>query len=321
MKAIGYEEFGGPEVLHVVELPDPVPGPGEVRVRVHAAAVSPTDTLRRAGIRARDGMPAEELFGQDKPMVPGMEFAGVLEEIGPDTQTELSVGDHVMGMLRPNGTFGAYSEHVVVSAESVVRTPAGVDDVAASTLPLNGLTAQMTLDMLNLKPGGTIAVTGAAGTYGVYVVQLAKANGLRVVADAAPKDRELVQSLGADVIVERGDEVAKRILEAVPGGVDGLADGAVLDELVLSAVRPGGRLATVRHWESAEPIDGVTICPVRVRYYVHERAKLDRLRELVEEGKLTLRVAGTLPAEQAGEAHRRLAEGGLRGRLVLIFGS
>ena len=318
MKAIGYVEFGGPEVLHVVELPDPVAGQGQVRVRVRAAAVNPTDTLRRAGIRARDGQPAEELSEEDKPMVPGMEFAGVLEEIGPGTETPLSVGDHVMGMLRPKGTHGAYSEQVVVSAESIVRTPAGFDDVAASTLPMNGRSAQMTLDLLDLSSGDTIAVTGAAGTYGAYVVQLAKANGLTVVADAAPKDLELVKSLGADIVVERGDDVAERIEEAVPGGVDGLADGAVLDELVLPAVRPGGCLATVRNWESG-PINGVAIRTVRVPNYCCERDKLDKLRDLVEEGKLTLRVAATLPAEQAGEAHRRLAEGGLRGRLVLTF--
>jgi hypothetical protein len=97
VKAIGYVEFGGPEVLHVVELPDPVPGQGQVRVRVRAAAVSPTDTLWRAGIRARDGQAAEELSEEEKPKAPGMEFAGVLEEIGPGSETPLAVGDHVMG--------------------------------------------------------------------------------------------------------------------------------------------------------------------------------------------------------------------------------
>jgi NADPH2:quinone reductase len=129
---------------------------------------------------------------------------------------------------------------------------------------------------------------------------------------------ELVESLGADIVVERGDDVAKRIVEAVPGGVDGLADGAVLDELVLPAVRRDGCLATVRNWES-EPINGVTIRAVRVPNYHREREKLDKLRQLVEDGKLSLRVAATLPAEQAAEAHRRLAEGGLRGRLFLTF--
>lgn len=313
MKAIGHTGFGGPGVLHEVELPDPVPGPGQLRIRVRAAAVSPTDTLRRAGLRA------EEMREEDRPYVPGMELAGVLEEIGPGTRTDLLVGDHVMGVLFPRGSHGAYSEQIVLPAESVVRTPAGVDDVAASTVPMNGLTARMTLDELALKPGQTLGVTGAAGTYGGYVVQLAKVEGLRVIADAADKDRPLVEQHGADVIVRRGDDIADRILEVVPGGVDGLADGAVLNEKVVRAVRAGGRLVTVRHFEG-EPVNGVTFHPVRVRHYVRERAKLDRLRELVEQGALTPRVAGTYPAAQAEAAHRRLARGGTRGRLVLVFG-
>jgi NADPH2:quinone reductase len=196
-------------------------------------------------------------------MVPGMEFAGVLEEIGLSSETPLSLGEHVMGMLRPKGTHGAYSEQVVVPTDSIVRTPAGFDDVAASTLPMNGLSAQMTLDLLDISPGDTIAVTGAAGTYGAYMAQLAKASGLTVIADAASNDMEVVKSLVADFVVGRGDDVAKRIVEAVPGGVDGLADGAILNELVLPAVRQGGSLATMRNWDS-EPINGVAIRKVRV---------------------------------------------------------
>jgi NADPH:quinone reductase len=313
MRAIGHHEFGGPEVLEEVELPDPVPGPGQVRIRVRAAAVNPTDTLRRSGLRA------EEMRGQEKPYVPGMDLAGLLEDIGPATVTDLSVGDHVMGILFPRGPHGAYSEQVVLPVESVTRVPAGVDDLAAATLPMNGVTARMTLDMLELEPGQTIGVTGAAGTYGGYVIQLAKAAGLRVVADAADQDRERVKAHGADIIVERGDDVAGRILQAVPGGVDGLADGAVLNEKVAGAVRPGGRLVTMRHYKG-DPVNGVTYHPVRVRPGVGEQAKLDYLRELVEEGKLTPHVAAAYPAGAAAQAHRRLELGGTRGRLVLTFG-
>ncbi|WP_200945141.1 MULTISPECIES: NADP-dependent oxidoreductase [unclassified Nocardioides] len=302
----------------MIELPDPEPRVGEIRVRVYAAAVSPTDTLRRAGVRALDGQPATELADQDFPLVPGMEFAGVVVEIGPDTDADVKVGDHVMGAMVPSGTRGSYAEQVVVPADSVVRTPAGVDDVAASTLPMNGLTALISIDALQVAPGQTIGVTGAAGTYGGYVVQLAKAAGLRVIADAAEKDRDLVASFGADVVVARGDDVADRFLEAAPGGLDGLVDGAVLNELVVGAVRPGGRLVTVRHYES-EPIGGVTFHAVRVRYFVHDRAKLEQLRELVDSGQLTLRVAQTFPAADASEAHEVLARGGTRGRLVLTF--
>jgi NADPH:quinone reductase len=207
---------------------------------------------------------------------------------------------------------------VTMPMESVARIPAGFDDVAAATLPMNGLTARRSLDLLELKPGQVLGVTGAAGAYGGYVVELAKVDGLRVIADASEVDRALVRSLGADVIVDRGDGIVDRFREAVPEGVDGLADGAVLDEKVVGAIRPGGRIVTVRHYVG-EAVNGVTYHPVRGREYAREWAKLDRLRALVEEGKLTLRVAGTYPAEQAAQAHRQLAKGGTRGRLVLTF--
>jgi NADPH:quinone reductase-like Zn-dependent oxidoreductase len=248
-----------------------------------------------------------------------MDVAGVLEKIGPGTDTDLAVGEHVMGIVAPRDTHGGYAEQVVLPADSVVRVPAGADDVAASTLPMNGLTARMALDLLGLRAGQTIAVTGAAGVYGGYVVQLAKTEGLRVVADAAPRDRDLVRDLGADIIVDRGDDVSEHIRRAVPEGVDALADGAVLNNKVIGAVRDGGRIATVRGYIGAS-MRGITYHPVQVRAYATERAKLDTLRDLVEKGRLTLRVAGTYPAAQAAEAHRRLEAGGTRGRLVLTFG-
>lgn len=312
MKAIGVTEFGGPDVLHAVEMPEPRPGAGQLRVRVHAATVNPTDTILRSGARA------EAMREDPKPYVPGMDVAGVLEEIGPDTETDLRVGEHVMGIVVPKGDHGGYTEQLVLPAESVVRVPSGASDAQAATLPMNGLTAQMTLDLLELVPGQTLAVTGAAGSYGGYVVQLAKHRGLRVVADASKADRALVESLGADLVVDRGEDVADRIREAVPEGVDGLADGAVLDDKVIDAVRDGGGVATVRFF-AGEPERGVTYHRVMVPQYATEHGKLDQLRVLAEQGVLTLRVADTFPAEQASEAHRRLEAGGTRGRLVLTF--
>jgi NADPH:quinone reductase len=100
-----------------------------------------------------------------------MDVAGALEKIGPGTTTDLTVGEHVMGIVVPQGTHGGYAEQVVLPADSVVRVPAGADDVAASTLPMNGLTARRTLDLLGPRAGQTIAVTGAAGVYGGYVIR------------------------------------------------------------------------------------------------------------------------------------------------------
>jgi NADPH:quinone reductase-like Zn-dependent oxidoreductase len=313
MKAVGVIEYGGPDALQVVELPEPEVGPGQVLIRVHAAAVSPTDTMVRNGSRSE----AQKAAGPP-PYVPGMDAAGVVEEIGEGVATELAVGDHVMAIVVPNGSHGAYSERIVVPAESVARQPAGATHVEASTLPMNGLTAQLALDVLGLEPGQTLAVTGAAGAFGGYVVQLAKAAGLTVVADASEADEELVGRLGADVVLRRGDDFADRVRERYPNGVDGAADGALLNGLLAPAVRDGGTVTTVRGYrDTAER--GVVFHPILVREYALAQVKLDRLRELAEAGRVTLRVAGTVPKEQAGEAHRRLEAGGLRGRMVIEF--
>jgi NADPH:quinone reductase-like Zn-dependent oxidoreductase len=297
-------------VLRVLDLPEPEAGPGEVRIRVHAAAVNPTDTLLRSGGQRR------RMKDVPPPYVPGMDAAGVLEQVGEAAVTDLRPGDRVMAIVVPRGAHGAYAERIVVPAESVARVPAGASDAEAASLPMNGLTARLALDVLDLEPGQTLAVTGAAGALGGYTIQLARADGLRVVADAAPRDEQLVKELGADIVLPRGDDFPQQVRTAVPDGVHGLVDAALLDRRTLPAVRDGGRIATVRGF-SDDGERGVTFHPVMVRDYAREQAKLDGLRQQVEAGQVTLRVARTLPAEQAAEAHRLLEAGGVRGRLVI----
>jgi NADPH:quinone reductase-like Zn-dependent oxidoreductase len=313
VRAIGLTEFGGPEVLQVLDLPVPEPESGEVRIRVHAAAINPTDTVLRSGSQR------QRLEGRPGPYVPGMDAAGVVDAIGPDTDTTLRPGDPVVAIVRPYGPRGgAYADFIVVPAQSAVPIPDGADFPAAATLPMNALTARLGLDQIDAPAGGTIAVTGAAGAFGGYAVQLAKADGLRVLADASPADKDLVTALGADEVVARGDDVARRFRALVGNGVDGLLDGAVLDELVLPAIRDGGGLSVIRGW--AGPVDrGIQLHQTWVNTVATDQARLLRLRDQASEGVLTLRVADVLPAEQAVQAHRRLAAGGLRGRLILDF--
>ena len=312
IRVVGVDEFGGPEALKVFEVPEQHAGAGQVRIRVHAAAVNPTDTYTRNGDRA------EMLKAFPPPYVPGMDVAGILDEIGDGVDSRLSVGDRVMAIVVPSGGHGGYSESLVLPAASVAHAPFGSSHAEASTLPMNGLTARLSLDLLGLEAGQTLAVTGAAGAYGGYVVQLAKADGMRVLADASEADSALVESLGADVVVRRGDDVADRFLEHAPGGVDALADGAVQNSLVFRAIRDGGGYATVRGYGGELP-RGIVNHPVWVRTYAQEWAKLDRLRAQAELGAVSLRVAPTFRAEQAAEAHRLLEAGGIRGRLVLEF--
>ena len=310
---MGLTEFGGPEVLRILELSDPAVGTGQLLIRVHAAAVNPTDALIRSGEHAR-------MFGTaaQPPYVPGMDAAGVLVGIGEETRTDFTLGDHVMAFIGPIGSYGAYSELIAVSANSVVRSPRGLSDVEACTVLMNGLTARVALDTLALRPSDTVLITGAAGTFGGYTVQLAKEAGLTVIADAAEADERAVASFGADIILRRGADLASRVRAHFPDGVDGAIDGALLNERLAPAVRDGGVVITLRMYGGIGERN-VRFVPIRSRMHSEERDKLDQLRRLVEKGKLAIRIAGVYPKEQAAEAHRRLEKGGLRGRLVLEF--
>ena len=217
---------------------------------------------------------------------------------------------------RPEG--GAMAESVVVPAASVARVPEGTSLEAAATLPMNGLTVRLALDLLALTPGAALAVTGAAGAVGAYAVELGVADGLRVIAVASPSDEALLKKLGAEAVVPRGKDAAQGIRSIVPAGVDGLIDAAVIGAPILPAIRDGGGLAAVRGFQG-ETERGITIHLVQVSKYAENQAALARLGQLVGQGKLTLRVAETFPPERAGDAHKRLEAGGVRGRLVIVF--
>jgi NADPH:quinone reductase len=310
MRAVGITRFGGPEVLEIVERPVPEPGDDEVRIRVCAATVNPADTVLRSG---RHGPPD----GLEPPYVPGMELAGTIDLARPGSR--FRPGDRVMAIvspLTPRG--GAQAELVVVPSDSVAAVPDGIGLAAAATLPMNGLTARLALDLLGLVPGETLAVTGAAGAVGGYTIQLAVVAGLRVIADALPKDSELVRGLGADVVVPRGPEVASAIRLATGDGADALVDAAVMGPSVLPAIRDGGQLAALRPFRG-ETERSVKVIPIWVEDYLQAGDKLADLAGLAAAGRLTLRVNRTLPAENAAEAHRLLEAGGVRGRLVLEF--
>lgn len=310
MQVVGVEQFGGPEALAVHEVPEPHAGAGSVRIQVQAFAVNPTDTGVRAG--QRDSSQASP------PYVPGMDAAGVIDEVGPDV-TGWEVGDEVMAIALPLSAHGgAYVQELVAPVGSFTRIPRGTSLEAASTVPMNGLTALQILSLAGLSRGDTLAVTGAAGLLGNYVVQLAVAAGLTVIADAAPADEALVRSLGPAHIVPRGSSFVSAVRELVPDGADALADAAVQRSSVVDAVRDGGVLLDVRGW-SGDGSRGIRFEQVAVFSEYRSFDKLEQLRHAVEGGTLVPRVAEVLPASRAGEAHERLEAGGTRGRFVLTW--
>ncbi|MGW3517550.1 alcohol dehydrogenase catalytic domain-containing protein [Streptomyces hydrogenans] len=311
MRALVFDSFGGPEVLRIAEVPVPATGPGQVRVRVEAATVHPVDLATRSGALAEAGL----MTGGTGTGL-GWDVAGVVEETGPGVGS-VRPGDRVIGMNdRLDVPLGTQAEHVVLDAHAVAQAPAGLAPAAAATLPLAGLTALQALDALALPEDGTLLVTGAAGAVGGYAVQLAVARGLRVVATARAADEPLVRELGAAHFVPSGPgRLGGEVRALVPGGVAGALDAAVLGAAALDAVRTGGAFAALVAGGAPYPLRGIRVVPVWVRA---DADRLDHLARLAEAGALTPRVADALPLADAAKAHRRLAEGALRGRLVLV---
>jgi NADPH:quinone reductase-like Zn-dependent oxidoreductase len=307
VRAVVITAPGGPEVLDVADRPVRDPGPGEVRIAVKAAAVNPTDI----GLRQRGGP-------GDPPWIPGMDAAGVVDAVGAGVD-RLRERDEVMAAVsprRPDG--GAQAELIVVPAASVVPIPNGATLQEAATLPMNGLTAMLGLEMLSLANGQTLAVSGGAGLLASYVIPLAKEQGLRVIADATPEDEELVRSFGADVVVPRGERFTAAVREVVPEGVDALYDTALLRREAFPAIRDGGAMVVVRGWEG-DTERGIVVHPVLVVNALERTEWLEHLRELASAGRLQLRVAGEYPPEQAAEAQQVMDAGGIRGRAVIVF--
>ncbi|MYS87621.1 alcohol dehydrogenase catalytic domain-containing protein [Embleya scabrispora] len=300
----------GSSVVEVVDAPDREPGPGRVRIRVAAATVNPVDSMVLDGAPVRFGLVrAREVFGL------GWDVAGEVAGVGAGV-TGFAVGDAVLGLRdRLDVRAGAHAEFVVLDADAVGALPAGLDAVAAATIPLNGLTAWQGLDLLDLSAGDTLVVTGAAGAVGGFAVELAAARGVRVVAVAGAADEDFVRGVGAEWFAPRGPELADRIRAMVPGGADAALDAAMLGPDALDAVRGGGAFVVVNAGAAPPALRGIRVHHLWVRA---DGARLAELAALAEKGALTLRVAGVLALADATEAFARLGEGGLRGRLVLV---
>jgi NADPH2:quinone reductase len=312
VRAVGLMVHGGPEVLEVVDVEAVTAGPGQIRIQNFAAAVNPTDIVARDGTRAK----LQSQF--PPPYVPGMDAAGIVDQVGEGVSTGIKLGDRVMAMVVPKASHGAYREQLVLNQYAVVPAPANTTHLQASTLPMNALTARLSLDLLELSPGQVLAVTGGPGAYGGYVIELAKAAGLTVIADSSESDRALLETLGADVVVARGEGFAERIREHFPDGVDGVADGALLNDKAIPAVKDGGAFTAIRGFRG-EPQRDIRFTETWVTQYNERYDLLDALRQQTEQGQLTLRVADVVPPERAGDAHQRLAAGGTRGRIVIDF--
>jgi NADPH:quinone reductase-like Zn-dependent oxidoreductase len=308
VKALTIPAYGGPDVLTVADLPDPVAVEGHVLVRVRAAA------LQIADVALREGHLAEVMPDPSLPMTVGWEFAGAVVAVGP-AAGRFAVGDPVVGLSRHFATsVGAQAELIALPETSLAPAPGSVDTVAAATLP-GALTAVQALDLLGVDDGTSLLVTGGVGTVGGYALQLARLRGATVIASTSPADDALARALGATSTVDRDRDLRAQVHELLPGGVDALLDTAVVGDPALDAVRDDGRAVAVL-LPAPAPRRGIT---PEVVFTEPDGARLGELVDLVDTGRLTLRVAATYALTQAADAHRRLAQGGLRGRLVFTL--
>ncbi len=303
MRAVVACGYGGPEVLRMIDVEIPEPGPGQVRIAMEAATVNPVDLATRSGALVEAGLMARrEITGI------GWDVVGTIDRLGPGVD-RISLGQRVIGLRDLlDVSLGAYADHVVLDATATAPAPVGLSGVEAATLPLNGLTAAQSLDLLGLREGETLLVVGATGAVGGFAVELAARQGIQVIAQGS--DPDFLHAVGARWTLPRDADPAVEVRRLVPGGAHAALDAAGLGMRALAAVRNRGSYVTVVGGLNPIPLRGITVH--------HEWIHADgaALARIAEPG-LTARVAGTLPLHDAAEAHTRLEAGGLRGRLVL----
>ena len=289
---------GGPDSIEIIDVPVAEPGPGEVRVRVAAAAVNPVDLAVAGGVFHGMG-----LINQPDHTGLGWDFAGTVGAAGPGV--DLPAGTRVAGLVDGfDRDFGTYAEQLIVPTANLAVVPGGLDLAAASTVPLNALTATQILDLLGDAPadGNRLLVTGAAGAVGAYVASLAQDRGWQVTGLARAEDEDFVRSLGAGFTTQ-----------AEPGW-DAVADGAVMQEKALALVRDGGAFVGVQPSAKLPTERGIRVNAVMVH---PDDPRLAGLLARTASGELPARVHAVVPLDQVADAHRAVAKGGLRGRYVL----
>lgn len=328
MRQVQFAQFGGPEVLELIERPIPVPAEGQVLVRVRAAGVNFAETLMRQNRYA---------ITPELPAVPGTEVAGTIARLGPGV-SDLAVGMRVAVPLFATGSVvGGYAEYVVVNASMIVPLPDALSFEAATALMIQGLTALFLPKQIALH-GKTVLVNAAAGGVGSLLLQLAKRAGARMVIAAAgsASKLEFARSLGADAVVDytRADWVDQVRAASSGAGPDVIYEsaGGQITRDSLAMLAPGGELViygalNIQDFEFGIPeliglifknqsLTGFALPTLLTPQSL--RAGLAELFDLAVRGELIVTIGGTYPLDQAAEAHRALEKRFTTGKVVLV---
>jgi putative PIG3 family NAD(P)H quinone oxidoreductase len=324
MRAIVITTPGGPDVLRLEEVPDPVPGPGEVLVEVTAAGVNRADAMQREG-----GYPPPP----GAPPYPGLECSGRISAVGPDV-TGWRSGDEICALLAGGG----YAERVAIPQGQLLPIPEGVTLIEAAALPEAACTLQATVfQQARLRPGETLLVHGGAGGIGTVAIQIAKALGVKLACTAgSPAKLARCRELGADLAISyRDEDFTAAVRDFTEGrGADVILDimGAPYLQRNLEALATGGRLMVIslRGGSRAEADLGLLMrkrasiiaSTLRARPLAEKAVIVAEVREhiwpLVGSGKVVPVIERVLPMAEAAQAHRLLDDGSHVGKILLV---
>lgn len=302
-KAVRFSEYGGIDVLKVVDVERPSPGRGQVLVKVVTAGINPGEAKIREGL-LHDRWPATFPSGQ------GSDFAGTVEEIGEGVEG-FAPGDEVIGFTNRRAS---HAEYVLAEATDLIRRPAGVPWEQGGALFVAGTTAYAAVRAVALAPGDTVVVSGAAGGVGSLVVQLARQAGATVIGLAGESNHAWLTDRGA-IPVTYGEGVADRIRAASGGRADAFIDtfGDGYIELALDlGVRPD-RIDTIIDFAGAEE-HGVK---AEGSAAAASAEVLKELAALIDQGKLEIPIAKVYPLDDVRDAYRELERQHTRGKIVL----
>ncbi|MHA7179474.1 NADP-dependent oxidoreductase [Arthrobacter sp. MDB2-24] len=307
MKAIQFQEVGGPEVLQYLEIEQPVPAAGEVRLRVAASAYSAADGGMRAGF-----LPIPITL----PHVPGYDVSGTIDAVG-ESVDGFTIGDPVIAFL-PMERDGGAAEYVVAPTDAVVAAPTSIPLTDAAALPSVALTAwQALFDEGGLQAGQRVLIVGAGGVVGKYAIQLAKRAGVQVVATASPRSIEAVRAAGADQIIDHTDT---DLLGALEGQVDVLLNLAPIDPAqfaaYVAAVLDGGVVVSTTAF-MATPGDDTRGVQAKTVFVLRNQGRLAQLVALVDDGALTVEVTRRITLPELPALHAEAGAGRITGKVII----
>jgi enoyl reductase len=311
-RAIVYTEFGSPDVLHLIEVPDPIALDGEAVVRIEAAGANPIDAKLRSA--KRPSPPITE------PRAVGFDGAGVIESLGDDVDG-FAVGDRVA--IRD--TLGTYASLLAVPVEKMVALPDAVTAAEGAGIGIPAGTAYQALRSLGLAEGDVLLVHGGSGSVGQAAVQFAVAWGATVIATASPARHDQLRELGATPVAY-GDGLLERVREAAPDGVTVVLDCAGTDEAIdvsLELVADRDRIATIVRGPDAasfgiRAFSGGSPSPLSEQELAWRAEALGATVELLAAGDFVIELGPELPLAEAAQAHELMESGTASGKIVLI---